>query len=96
MKAIQVILILALLLCLFPMPYGYFILVRYLATVVFTIMAYHHYKQQNNTTTYLWVCLALLFQPFFKITLGARNLECSRYSCCYHTSHNIVERKESN
>ena len=70
MKAIQVILILALLLCLFPMPYGYFILVRYLATVVFTIMAYHHYKQQNNTTTYLWVCLALLFQPFFKITLG--------------------------
>lgn len=70
MKAVQVILISALLLCLFPMPYGYFILVRYLATVVFTIMAYHHYKQQNNATTYLWVCLALLFQPFLKITLG--------------------------
>lgn len=33
-------------------------------------MAYHHYKQQNNATTYLWVCLALLFQPFLKITLG--------------------------
>ena len=33
-------------------------------------MAYHHYKQQNNATTCLWVCLALLFQPFFKIILG--------------------------
>lgn len=73
MKAAQVILILALLLCLFPMPYGYFVLVRYLATVVFAITAYRHYKQQkqqNNAVTYLWGCLALLFQPFFKITLG--------------------------
>lgn len=69
MKTAQVILILALLLCLFPMPYGYFILVRYLATVVFTIMAYYNYKQQSNATTCLWVCIALLFQPFFKITL---------------------------
>lgn len=70
MKAVQVILILALLLCLFPMPYGYFILVRYLATFVFAIMAYQYYKQQNKATTCLWVCLVLLFQPFFKIALG--------------------------
>lgn len=70
MKAVQVILILALLLCLFPMPYGYFILVRYLATFVFAIMAYQYYKRQNKATTCLWVCLVLLFQPFFKIALG--------------------------
>lgn len=70
MKAAQVILALALLMCLLPMPYGYFVLVRYFAAVVFAIMAYSHYKQHDNAAACLWVCLALLFQPFFKIALG--------------------------
>lgn len=70
MKNIQIALIIALLLCLLPMPYGYFILIRYLSTIVFAAMAYHYYNKQENTNTLLWGSLALPFQPFFKITLG--------------------------
>lgn len=43
MRYIQCLLVIALLLCLFPMPYGYFILVRYLSTIVFLLMAYNYY-----------------------------------------------------
>ena len=51
MKAVQVILILALLLCLFPMPYGYFILVRYFGYICFCnngISVLQTTKQSDN------------------------------------------------
>ena len=70
MKPAHAILILALLLCLFPMPYGYFILVRCLTMAVFAVMAYHYYKAENHAMIGLCVVVLLLFQPFFKIPLG--------------------------
>ena len=70
MKNIQIALIIALLLCLLPMPYGYFILTRYLSTIVFAVMAYHYHNKHENVNTLLWGSLALLFQPFFKIALS--------------------------
>lgn len=70
MRNIQHILVVALLLCLFPMPYGYFILVRYAAAIIFAIMAYSYYQQNKKTVAYFWIVLAILFQPIFKIALG--------------------------
>lgn len=65
-----IILAIALILCLAPMPYGYFILVRYAAAIIFTIMAYDYYQQNKRVVTYFWIALAILFQPIFKIALG--------------------------
>ena len=59
-----------LLLCLAPMPYGYYTLVRVIATVVFGIYAYKCYVAKKEGLTWVFVTLALLFQPFAKIALG--------------------------
>ena len=68
----QVFLILAamMLLCLAPMPYGYFMLVRFVAMVAFGLMAYRYYVINKNIAAWVFGLLALLFQPFLKIALG--------------------------
>ncbi len=67
---IMVILAIILLLCLLPMPYGYYTLVRFFATIFFAIMAYQYYEGQNKPLMITFGALALLFQPFMKLTLG--------------------------
>ena len=59
-----------LLLCLAPMPYGYFMLVRFVMTVAFGWMAYQYYMRQKSVAMWVFVTLALLFQPIYKIALG--------------------------
>ena len=58
------------LLCLAPMPIGYFNLVRLVAVISFGIMAYKSYMAKKEVFTWTFGILALLFQPFVKITLG--------------------------
>lgn len=70
MKYIPLYLAAVLLLCLAPMPYGYYTLIRILATVVFGIFAYKCYVTKKEGMTWVFVTLALLFQPFAKIALG--------------------------
>ena len=70
MKYIGLYLAAVLLLCLAPMPYGYFTLVRILATVVFGLYAYRCYVAKKEAFTWVFVTLALLFQPFAKVGLG--------------------------
>lgn len=70
MKQIYLILAAMLLLCLAPMPYGYFQLVRFVAMVVFAAMAYRYFQQEKTVTAWTFGALALLFQPFIKIALG--------------------------
>lgn len=70
MKYIPLYLAAVLLLCLAPMPYGYYTLVRFLATVVFGIYAYRCYMAKKEAMTWVFVTLALLFQPFAKVALG--------------------------
>ena len=60
----------ALLLCLFPMPYGYYILVRFVAMVFFVCLAFCFYKEEKIPLCVVASSLALLFQPFVKIALG--------------------------
>ena len=59
-----------LLLCLAPMPYGYYILIRYVSMVSFGFMSYRYVKENKVTLAVAFGALALLFQPFFKIALG--------------------------
>lgn len=70
MKYVPLYLAAVLLLCLAPMPYGYFTLVRILATVVFGIYAYKCYTAKKEGLTWVFVTLALLFQPFAKVGFG--------------------------
>ena len=64
------ILAIAMLVCLFPMPYGYYILVRFAATIIFGCMAFNFYKEDKMPLCVMAGALALLFQPFFKLALG--------------------------
>lgn len=59
-----------LLLCLAPMPYGYYQLVRIVAMIAFAIFAYQYYEKKMMTLAITFGGLALLFQPFFKVALG--------------------------
>jgi len=69
-KAIKIILAILFFLCLTDMPYGYYQLVRFVALVGFTVLAYQANKQGNQIEIVIYGALALLFQPFFKIALG--------------------------
>ena len=70
MKQIYLILAALMLLCLAPMPYGYFQLVRFVAMVAFGIMAYRYYQNNKAVASCVFGVLALLFQPIYKIALG--------------------------
>lgn len=60
---------LALLVCLLPMPYGYFTLVRFVAMIIWILMAYEYYEKQKVNMTIFFSAMAVLFQPFIKISL---------------------------
>lgn len=70
MRPLKIIIAVALLLCLLPLPYGYYELVRLGGMVCFAVLAYRSYQQKQEGWTVTYAALALLFQPFFKIALG--------------------------
>lgn len=59
-----------LLLCLAPMPYGYFMLVRFIMLVACSGLAYRYYMLNKKIAMWVFVTLALLFQPIYKVVLG--------------------------
>jgi hypothetical protein len=69
-NAIKLILAILLFLCLAKMPYGYYQLVRFVALVGFAILAYQANKQDRQVEMIIYGALALLFQPFLKVSLG--------------------------
>ena len=70
MKHLKLILAIALLLCLAPMPYGFYMLVRFFATVIFGLMAYRYHQEKKENLMITFGALAVLFQPLIKIPLG--------------------------
>lgn len=70
MKHLYLILSALLLLCLLPMPYGYYMLVRFVSTVAFGVMSYQYIKKKQTVWAITFGALALLFQPFIKVALG--------------------------
>ena len=70
MKRLYLVIAAMMLLCLAPMPYGYFQLVRLLATIAFGFMSFRFYQERKEAFFYTFGALALLFQPLYKIALG--------------------------
>ena len=69
-KIIKFFLAIIFFLCLADMPYGYYQFVRFVGLIGFTILAYQAKQQGQEKVMVIYVVLALLFQPFFKIALG--------------------------
>lgn len=67
---LKIILAILFFICLADMPYGYFQIVRFAALVGFAILAYNANEQGHKREVIIYVCLAILFQPLFKIALG--------------------------
>lgn len=70
MNYLKLLLAALLLLCLAPMPYGYYQLVRIVAMIGFSVMAYQYYEKEAMPLAITFGGLALLFQPFVKVALG--------------------------
>jgi len=52
------------------MPYGYYQFVRFVAMIGFSYLAYSASEQNRKNDMFIYIALALLFQPFIKIALG--------------------------
>ncbi len=71
MKYLKLILAALLIACLAPMPYGYYIFVRFAAMVLFVVFAFADKRIRGNKALFITcLVLALLFQPFLKLPLG--------------------------
>ena len=69
-KSIKLILAILFFLCLLDMPYGYYQMVRFLALVGFGYLAFRANEEGKQTEMFIFIGLAVLFQPIFKIALG--------------------------
>lgn len=67
---VKIILVIILLSCLLPLPYGAFELIRFGALIGFGYLAYKYHKSHDEGKTLIFGALALLIQPFFKLSLG--------------------------
>ena len=69
-KAVKIILAILFFICLAELPYGFYQFVRFAALVGFAILAYKANDKENKTEMIIYICLAVLFQPLIKISLG--------------------------
>ena len=67
-EIISIVLAFTLLICLFPLPYGFFVLIRLISTIVFGYLAYDFYQRGETIKCVVAALIVLLFQPFAKIT----------------------------
>ena len=59
-----------LLLCLAPMPYGYYQFIRLASMIAFAVMAYQYFEKKKEGLVIVFAALAILFQPLYEIALG--------------------------
>lgn len=69
-KAVKIILAILFFTCLADLTYGYYQMVRFAALVGFAILAYQAKEKESKTEMIIFICLAILFQPLMKISLG--------------------------
>ena len=69
-KVIKIILAVLFFLCLLQMPYGYFQFVRFGGLVAFALLDYQANQDSRQMEVFIYIGLAILFQPLIKISLG--------------------------
>lgn len=58
-----------LLLCLAPMPYGFYAVIRLATAIISCCWAYQFYKEGKTPLTIVAIAIAILFQPLIMIVL---------------------------
>ena len=66
-NGIKIFLALLLFCSVLQLPQPFDLLVKYVALIAFTILAYQEYMKIHEKTAFLYVVLALLFQPVFQL-----------------------------
>lgn len=51
-------------------PYGYYQITRFLCFIGFGLLAYVSNERKEIYYAIIFACLSLLFQPFYKVSLG--------------------------
>jgi hypothetical protein len=69
-KTVKIALAILLLICLAEMPYGFYQFVRFAGLVGFIFLAYQANEKGSKKEIIIYTCLAILFQPLLKISLG--------------------------
>lgn len=69
-NTVKIVLAILFFLCLAEMSYGFYQLVRLAGLVGFAILAYDAKQKEKPLEMFVFIGLALLFQPFIKIALG--------------------------
>ncbi len=67
---IKIILAVLFFICLADMPYAYYQLVRFIGLIGFVVLALKANEENKKYEMGLYIFLAILFQPIFKIALG--------------------------
>jgi hypothetical protein len=57
-------------LCIINMPYGYYQFVRFISMCGFAYLAFSSNEDNKKNEAFVYIALAILFQPFIKISLG--------------------------
>ena len=74
MKHLKLILALLFLLCLAPMPYGFYSLIRFVAMIAFAVFAYSYYeKKDNKLAIVLWNIVDVIVAVFLIILFFKEN-----------------------
>ena len=66
---VKLVLVALMVLCLLPMPYGFYNLVRFISMIGFAILAGYAYQEGRNKLAVVYGSLLLMFQPFIKLAL---------------------------
>lgn len=66
---IQLILGVLQLICLFDMPYGFYQFIRLASLIGFGVLALTAFNEKKENIAFIYLGLAILFQPFYKIVL---------------------------
>lgn len=69
-QKIQIIGAVVLLLCILPLPYGFFTIVRVVITFISLYFAYEYFTNNKKGLALTFAVIAVLFQPFVKLPLG--------------------------
>lgn len=69
-NVIKIVLAILFFLCLADMPYGFYQFVRFTSMIGFAYLAFIASLHNNRNEVFIFIGLAILFQPIFKIALG--------------------------
>lgn len=82
MNNITIIIAALLLLCLAPMPYGYYMLVRWSAMVVFAVTAFNYYAENNKELAVTFGGIGIAVSTIHKDCFRPSDMEHRRCGSC--------------